>query len=101
MRELVVDPVYMSYNDMKVKFAGKWILVTNCVDSDYGRLIGGVPVAVADTVFEGQEDGFYDKFKDPIYAPRTDKDFNYDNVPGVMGFFDTLEMVGEKVDPYN
>jgi len=101
MRELVVNPVYMSYDEMRAKFAGKWILVTNCVESDYGRLIGGVPVVVADTVFEGQEDGFYDKFKDHQYAPRTDKDFNYDNVPGVMGFFDTLEMVDEKVDPYN
>ena len=74
MRELVVNPVYMSYDEMKAKFAGKWILVANCVDSDYGRLIGGVPVAVADSVFEGQEDGFYDRFKGSQYAPRTDKD---------------------------
>ena len=101
MRELLVNPAYMSYDEMKVTFAGRWILVTNCVHSDYGRFIGGIPVAVADNIFEGQEDGFYDKFKDPMYSPRTYKDFNYDSVPGVMGFFDSLEMVGEPVDPYN
>jgi hypothetical protein len=91
----------MTYEKMKEDFAGKWILVTNCEYTQYNSLIGGIPVAVADTVFEGHRDGFYDEFKDPKYAPRTDKDFDYDSVPGIQGLFSTIEMVGEKVHPYN
>ena len=100
MRKLIDNPVYMTYGEMKEQFIGKWILITNCEYSEYSKLLGGIPVAVADTIFEGQEDGFYDKFKDSKYAPRTNKNFDYDSVPGIMGFFDTLEMVGEKNDHY-
>ena len=101
MRKLIENPTYMTYDEMEAKFIGKWILVANCDYTEYSELIGGVPVAVADSIFEGQEDGFYDEFKNPKYAPRAYKDFDYDNVPGIMGFFDTLEMVGDGVDAHN
>jgi len=101
VRKIIDSPVYMTYGEMKETFIGKWILITNCKYAEYGKFIGGIPVAIADTVFEGQEDGFYDKFKDPMYSPRTDKDFDYDNVPGIMGFFNTLETAGGKIDAYN
>ena len=76
MREIIEDPVYTTYEDMKNDFDNKWILVANCKYDDDDRFIGGIPVAVADSPFEGQRDGFYDEFRDPKYAPRTDIDFN-------------------------
>ena len=85
MRKLIENPIYMTYEDMKKKFAGKWILISNCEYGEFGKFIGGIPVAVADTPFEGQRDGFYDKFKDPKYSPRTDKDFDYQ--PRIFGSF--------------
>jgi hypothetical protein len=100
MRELIKNPVYMSYEEMKEKFAGKWILVTNCESSTYGLLLGGVPVAVADSIFEGQEDGFYDEYKDPKYSPRMSNNMNYDDVPGFVNFFGTAELVGENANTY-
>ena len=101
MRKLIDNPTYMTFEEMEEKYIGKWILITNCNYSPYRELLGGIPVAVADSVFEGQSDGFYDKFKEPQYAPRTDRDFDYDSVPGVMGFFHTLELVGDEGDTYN
>ena len=85
MRKIIENPTYMTYEDMKKEFDGKWILITNCVYEELGWLLGGIPVAVADTPFEGQRDGFYDKFKDPKYAPRADKDFDYQS--GIFGGF--------------
>ena len=101
MRKLIENPSYMTFEEMEEKYLGKWILITNCDYSPYRELLGGIPVAVADSVFEGQSDGFYDRFKEPQYAPRTDRDFDYDSVPGVMGFFHTLELVGDEGDTYN
>ena len=85
MRKIIENPTYMTYEEMEKEFEKKWILVTNCEYGDFGKFIRGIPVAVADTPFEGQRDGFYDEFKDPKYAPRTDKDF--DIQPRLYGGF--------------
>jgi len=96
MRKLIDEPIFMTFDEMEEQFAGKWILVTNCEYGEYDKFIGGIPVAVADTPFEGQGDGFYDKFKDPKYAPRADKDFDYDSIPGIKSFFGSIELVGDE-----
>jgi len=85
MRKLIENPTYMEYENMRKEFDGRWILITNCEYGDFGKFIGGIPVAVADTPFEGQRDGFYNKFKDPKYAPRTDRDFDFQ--PRIFGSF--------------
>jgi len=92
MRKIIENPVYMTYEDMKTEFYGRWVLVANCKFDPYHYLLGGFPVAVADTVFEGQRDGFYDKFKAPEYAPRTDCDFDYESLPKLMGIYEVLEL---------
>ena len=93
MRNLIENPMYMTYEDMKKQFDGRWILITKCEYAEFGKLVGGVPVAVADKVFEGVDDGFYDRFRSPEYAPRTDMSFNYES--GVFGgFFGELNFVG-------
>ena len=97
MRKLIENPIFMTYEEMEKKFIGKWILITNCTYSEHDDLIGGIPVVVADTIFEGQEDGFYDKFKNPVYSPRAYKDFNYNNIPGIFGLYGSLEVEGKKV----
>ena len=98
MRELIENPIYMTYDEMEEKFMGRWILVANCEYSEYRDILGGIPVAVADSPFEGQRDGFYAKFREPQYAPRTDLDFDYDSVPGIKFFFNPVEKAGDKVD---
>ena len=104
MRKLLKNPTYMKIEEIEKKFAGKWVLVTNCKYSEYNEVIGGIPVAEADSEFEGQGDGFYDEFKDPKYSPRFSNDMNYDNTPGFVNFFGNagaVEMVGENANNYN
>ena len=98
MRKLIENPTYMTYKEMEQEFIGKWILITNCNYTEHNELLGGVPVAVADKVFEGQRDGFYNKFKDPKYAPRTDHSFDYDSMPSIFALDCAyLEIGGERV----
>jgi len=94
MRKLIENPVFMTYASMKEAFHDKWILITNCEYSERDDFIGGVPVAVADDVFEGQGDGFYDEFKDLKYAPRTDLDFSSEPPPlfRLHGYSDYIEI---------
>jgi len=100
VRKLLMNPTYMTYDEIIEKFIGKWVLVINCVLSEYNQVLGGTPVAEADSPYEGQEDGFYDEFKDPKYSPRMSKNMNYDDVPGFVNFFGTAEMVGENANTY-
>ncbi|MCL2820124.1 MAG: hypothetical protein FWD38_04750 [Oscillospiraceae bacterium] len=100
MRKILENPSYMTIEEIEIEFAGKWVLVTNCVHSEYNQVIGGIPVAIADSPFEGQKDGFYDEFKDPKYSPRMSNNMNYDDVPGFVNFFGTAEMVGENANTY-
>ena len=92
MRKLIENPVHMTYREMEREFAGKWVLVTNCKPDPNHAFDGGIPVAVADTIFEGHKDGFYDKFRTPEYAPRTDYDFDYDSIPGLTGVYEFAEL---------
>ena len=104
MRKILENPIYMTIEEIETIFAGKWVLITNCVYSEYNQVIGGIPVAEADSEFEGQGDGFYDEFKDPKYSPRFSNDMNYDNTPGFVNFFGNVgvaEMVGENANNYN
>ena len=100
MRELIENPVYMSSDEIRKYFDGKWVLITNCRYSENRDFLGGFPVAVADSIFKGQSDGFYDEFKKPKYTPRTYRDYcYYDN--GIEAFFDSIGKVSENVQPYN
>ena len=101
MRMLIDNPTYMTFAEMEEKFIGKWILVANSKYSPYQEFLGGIPVAMANSVLEGQSDGFYDRFKESQYSPVSFHDFDYDNVPDIMGFFHTLEMVGDDDDADN
>ncbi|MCL2088404.1 MAG: hypothetical protein FWH14_02865 [Oscillospiraceae bacterium] len=98
MRKLVENPVFMTYEEMEKEFAGKWVLVTNCQPNPNHAFSSGFPVAVADRIFEGHKDGFYDKFRAPEYAPRTDYDFDYENTPGLTGIYDIINVEGKDLD---
>lgn len=96
MRELIENPRYMTYEEMRDAFEGRWVLIVNCNYTEHSKMLGGTPVAVADTVFEGQSDGFYNEFKDPKYAPRNDRFFEGNVFPDLPGNV-SLEWVGGEV----
>jgi hypothetical protein len=75
MRQLIENPVYVTIDDMKKTFKGKWIYIVKCDMADGNELIGGFPVVVADTPFEGDV-RFYDQFKGKDFSPRCQRNFN-------------------------
>ena len=75
MRQLIENPVYMTIDDMKTNFKGKWIYIAKCNMLEGNELVGGVPVVMADTPFEGDVE-FYDQFRTKEFAPRCDRNFN-------------------------
>ncbi|MDR1688671.1 MAG: hypothetical protein LBS21_08690 [Clostridiales bacterium] len=99
MRNLIENPVYMTYEEMKQKFDGKWIYVVNCNYTQYQELLGGVPVVVADEPFEGRSDLFYDQFFSKEYSPRTSRNFKPNQIGLfgnyiIEGWLDGLEVAG-------
>ena len=87
MRRLIEDPVYMTYDEMKDRFDGKWIMIVKCNYTPYNQLLGGIPVVEADKIYEGQDDGFYDQFWTQEYAVRAYKDFR-DHEPAIVSVFE-------------
>ena len=75
MRQKINNPAYMAADEIKALYNGKWVFITNANYTPHMRFLGGIPVVVADQIFEGQADGFYDEFDDQQYSPRTDKDY--------------------------
>jgi len=75
MRQKVDNPAYMETIDIKTLYNGKWVFITNANYTPHMRLLGGVPAVIADQIFEGQADGFYDEYDDERYSPRTDIDY--------------------------
>jgi len=79
MRKIIENPTYMTYEDMEEKFNGKWVLIANCVYGEFRKFLGGTPVAVSNIPFKEQDNGLYNEFKDPKYAPRIDINFSYES----------------------
>ena len=58
---LLENPKRMTKKEMRKEFADKWIYVADC-DFEIGvPMETGVPMLVADTPWEGSEDGIYEK----------------------------------------
>ena len=64
----------MDAGEIKAMYDGKWVFITNANYTPHMKFLGGVPVVIADHIFEGQADGFYDEYDGEQYSPRTDKD---------------------------
>ena len=69
MRQLIENPVYMTIDDIKATYNGKWVYIVKCNTASGNELLGGYPIVVADTLFEGDME-FYDQFDGKEFAPR-------------------------------
>ena len=95
MRQRIENPSYMTADELESAYDGKWVFVTRAKHTPHLRFLGGVPVAVADNIFEGQSDGFYEEFMTEEYAPRTDMDYTEPAPELLNAFFGVLD--GERV----
>ena len=91
MRERVNNPVYMKADEIHTTFDGKWVLVTNAEMTDSMDFIGGIPVVIADSIYEGHDDGYYNEFvNNDDYAPCLDLDFRESSVFLANAFFNEV-----------
>jgi len=60
MRQQIKNPSYMTVNEIEAAYDGKCGYIVNAGFNFYMKLLGGVPAVVADHIFEGQSDGFYE-----------------------------------------
>ena len=66
----------LTYDEIKKKYDGKWVYLTNCEFSDSYALLFAIPRVIADKQFEGFREGIYDIYNDKeVYGRTTDLTF--------------------------
>jgi hypothetical protein len=50
----------LTFEEIKKKYDGKWVFMTNCEFSSDNALLHAIPRVVADKLFEGKKEGIYD-----------------------------------------
>jgi len=91
MRQRIENPVYMTAEEIETAYDGKWVFIVRAKHSPHRKFLGGEPVVMADGIFEGQSDGFYEEFMTSEYAPRTDRDYTEPAPELLNAFFGILE----------
>jgi len=64
MRKKIENSAYMTAEEIRLNYIGKWVLIANAEMTPDMEFIGGIPIVVADNIYEGHDDGFYAEFVD-------------------------------------
>ena len=66
----------LTYDEIKNKYDGKWVYLTNCEFSDSYALLYAIPRVIADKQFDGFNEGIYEIYKNKdVYGRTTDLTF--------------------------
>ena len=66
----------LTFAEIKAKYNGKWVFMSNCEFSEGNKILRAIPRIIADKQLEGFRDGIYDVYKDKeIYGRTTDFSF--------------------------
>ena len=82
----IIDKIeLLTFEEIKVKYSGKWVFMTNCEFSSPGNgLIHAIPRVIADKKFEGYDDRIYDIYDDVnMYGETTH--FSFYDVGSFIG----------------
>ena len=64
MYMILENPRRMTKDEIRTEFANKWVFVVEC-DFDIGvPMKTAIPMVIADSAWEGREDGIYAKLKE-------------------------------------
>jgi len=88
MYKIIENTKRMTKEEMKKEFANKWVFV---VDADFAinmPMSSGIPIVVADSAWEGRDEGIYQNLKDK-YEKTTYLSF-LTNEKNVFGFSEVL-----------
>ena len=53
----------LSFDEIKAKYDGKWVFMTNCEFSSGNKLLNAIPRVLANNQYEGLDEGIYDVYK--------------------------------------
>ena len=62
----------MTLEEIENEFDEMWVYTVNCNMNSNNKIIDAIPVIIGDAIFEGVQDGIYDKFDEEKYVPRCD-----------------------------
>ena len=66
----------LTYDEIKAKYDGKWVFMTNCEFSDGNGLIRAIPRVIADRKWESSDTGIYTVYDDEkLYGETTSVPF--------------------------
>jgi len=57
------ERVFYTYEELEVKFDGKWLFLTYCEDDEFHRLTRAKVAVVADKRWDGFANGIYNQFR--------------------------------------
>ena len=77
MYQILEKPMMMPYEDIISTYDGRWVYVVKANITKHGEMIEGMPVVVADSPYEGNENGVYEQYDAPEYSERIDYDLNH------------------------
>jgi hypothetical protein len=86
MYQIIDNPKMMSKDEIETEFDGKWVYIVKAEFAVGKRLIQGIPVIVAESPFEGQDDGIYEMYRTAEYDSRYARDLcHYEpSIPSVF-----------------
>ena len=70
MYQVIDNPTVMTETEIREAFDGKWVYVVKAEITRHGELLSGMPVVIADTPFEGNDDGIYEQYDSKEYVKR-------------------------------
>ncbi|GHU56750.1 hypothetical protein AGMMS49975_20680 [Clostridia bacterium] len=71
MYHIIENPVMMTAEEIDKEYDGRWVYLVKCEFAPGDELLKGMPVVVADNIFEGVEDGVYLPYKNKAIYGRT------------------------------
>ena len=76
MYTILENTELLTFDEIRAKYDGKWVFMTNCEFSDGNGLIHAIPRIIADEQFDGYDDGIYDTYdNEELYGRTTDVPF--------------------------
>jgi len=77
MYRIIDNPIMMTESEIREAFDGKWVYIVKADITRHGELLSGMPVVIADTPFEGNDDGIYEQYDTEEYEERYGCDMNH------------------------
>jgi len=77
MYQVIECPAVMTESEIREAYDGKWVYIVKAEITRHGELLSGIPVVVADTPYEGNDDGIYEQYDTVEYERRYGRDMNH------------------------